>query len=279
MGPEKNAQLYAEVGESRLPALNDELYRRTSLAKTLEELSESFAASEVQPFTEPTMFARLYGLTQVQRMHLGVAGFHPLAAVDFNSPLFEITGSALAHHDEFEENGARIRSRIVKLNTPLEFHEKVEIFGLNIYQPDIDLSDLDLGETTPHLIAIGDRGRIVNDKKPINGETPLLAARSLLTSDSKIYSVSFVDPSERASYGSFEQIEHLHEKKVRLRLPDFRIVEVEQLSGESLRQAVEEFRIAYEKSREQSGSMLTPEEDRAVRESLGYSARDEILEP
>lgn len=266
MGPERNKELFDAVAGSRIQSLTQEFVRRNLLAATLKEISELFADKDhtSHPVTEPTLLGRLWALTQVQRTHLGIAGFDPLEAVDFDG---SIIAKSAPHHHEFSAPGNNtICTRIISLTMP-DTADTVEIFGLNLYQPDVDTDEFfgDPENGTNKLVIVGDTGRIRDKIYPITGETVAFAVRNKQTQDAKLYRVAYTDPAE-ALTDTDAGIKHEGENRIIVSLPDEMAVVVELIDGQLQHQMVDELRAAIDKLKSMKVSELAADERQAVSE-------------
>src|SRR4051812_36139590 len=193
MNPEKNSELFEALAKPRIEALSQEFVRRNLLASTLEELSGLFEEKDhtSHPVTEPTLLGRLFALTQIQLTHMGVAGFRPVEAIDYDGSIW---AKAAPNHDQFTtSDGNTILTRLIKLTIPDRersgMEEEVEIFGLNLYQPDANTDEFLADENDPakRLIIIGGNKKVQDRVHPITGETVVFAVRSKQTRDAKLY--------------------------------------------------------------------------------------------
>ncbi|OGL24470.1 hypothetical protein A3A68_00255 [Candidatus Saccharibacteria bacterium RIFCSPLOWO2_01_FULL_48_13] len=278
MGPEKNRELFESVAESRIDSLTQEFVRRNLLAATLKELSDFFAEKDntPHPVTEPTLLGRLWGLAQVQRGHMGVAGFEPLDAVRYDGAIF---AKSAPYHDEFTtQDGNIIRTRIISLNMfEDEYSDDIEIFGINLYQPDANTDEFDEHRTEQDLVIVSGGGKILDKERPVIGETVAFAVRNKKTQDSKLYKVRYLEPTESVG-GLGRKIEHQTETKTTVTLPDASSVEVELLNGQLQQQVVEELEAAIRKLSQKEQDNLSSEEKHAVSEIIGVGATQDTID-
>lgn len=265
MGPDKNSELFKSVAEDRIPALTGEFLRRNLLSATLAELAELFDEKDntSHPVTEPTLLGRLVALSQVQRTQLGIAGFEPLSVVDFDG---SVSAKAAPHHDQFDtDSGETINTRIIKLSMPSSFDdETVEIFGLNMYQPDVNVDEF-FDEEAPaaNIVVVGETGKVMDKIKPISGETLAFAIRNKQTRDAKLYKVIYEESSEGQSYMD-DDIKHESETKAIVTLPDGKKVAVELLDGDLQNQMVNELQMAIDQLKGRNKNELSEDERQAV---------------
>lgn len=249
MNPNDSPQLFKDVAEPRITTLNEEFLRRNMVFATLNDLSSEFEAKAeaTHPVTEATLVSKLFALSQVQLMRMGVVGFNPLDAVQ--SVAKAIEASTAPYHDEYTDGSSAYRTRVIKLKMPDADSDDVEIFGLNFYQPDSDIEE-DInqsgsGQAEKSLVVVGHRG-VMSDQKPITGETVIMGVRNKKTNDAKFYKVA-VD--NEYTYGLSTLLGRLNQESefiTRVLLPDGTVYIVEQLVGEEQREAVKEFQKSVE---------------------------------
>lgn len=274
MGPGKNQELYAAVAKDIEPILDDEFTRRNLVGPVLSELTILFDERDNtrRPMVEPTLFARLYAVSLVQRSRMGISGFNPLEAFNYGNA---VEAKAAPYHDEFKSqmNNATYRTRVINLLLPDQSLDKdIRIFGLNFYQPgpteDVEPVAPERTPTISGLIVTDNRGRVTSkDRTPVTGETVVFAVHNRTSKDAKLYQVSFISP-ERADL-TFEREAVVFETGTRAKvcLPDKQVVTVEQLQDELLQQAVDELDKSVErlKGLANPDTLLTTEERQAAR--------------
>jgi len=129
---------------------------------------------------------------------------------------------------------------------PDDENGEVEIFGLNFFQPDLNL-DLDFGlnSDSNKLLVVGEKG-LIGEQCPINGETVILGVRNIKTNDAKLYKVD-VDKASTYNTGTQNQtVYQVSEYKIAVTLPDNTVMVVEQLTDEQQQEAVREFQKSVE---------------------------------
>lgn len=280
MGPGKNSTLYEAAAAARLQAIDEEFERRNVSTRTMQELGDELIAKETtpDPVTEPTLYARLYVLTQVQRTQIGMDGLVPIKAVDFQDSS-SVTARQAPHHDKFSNDRGVYCTRAIKLELPgYQGEEDIQLFGLNIYQPDISSeSPLDTAEPaaseTPSLVIIGGKGDVLRKEKSITGETVVFAAFNKRSGDVKFYTVKAMPLPDNLE--NIAVIRHDPENRniVRVGTPDGQYFEIEQLQGDLLLAAIDEFDKALTAVKEVTppNSSLKPEEREALSSALGAS--------
>lgn len=280
MGPNTNPALFKEFGEPNVAALDEEFLRRNLLSGTLEELSDLFAEKDhtSHPVTEPTLFGRLYALSQVQKTENGIAGFYPMNAVDFAARGANIRAKAALPHDEFTDSrGNKYRTRVIQLTMPDEdYAAEIDVFGINFYRPDIDVDELlpEISEKGNGLVVVGAGGGILTKEQPITGKTPILAVLNKVTNDAKLYQVSVSMTSGHLSVTS-TGITHESETDTRstVILPDNTFASIKLLTSSLQNEALVELQngLAKLKAAKEPGADLSEEERVALATSLRRS--------
>ncbi len=248
MGPERNQQLFTAVAADIMPLVDEEFVRRNLVVPALAELAEQFARKDnsPRPVTEPTLFARLYALSMVQRSRMGISGFDPLSTFDNGG---KVEAKAAPYHDEFTaKNKGTYRTRIIQFVLPgQDVNNNINIFGVNFYEPNPEEDEAVIEASTfatqSGIVIVDKRGSVTNiNKDPISGETVLFAVHNKVTNDAKIYQVTLESAAVATSKVDLgmNQIEFENEASASVRLPDARIVLIKQLNGELQQQAVSE---------------------------------------
>jgi hypothetical protein len=283
MGPEKNSKLYNKLAKPREASLTDEFMRRNLLSATLAELSELFDEKDntTNPVTEPTMLGKLYALMRVQRSHMGVAGFEPMDMVYMDGTLSAKVAPA---HDSYElededgRTGNIINTRVIKLTMPDKYSdEQVEVFGLNIYMPDIDTHGFFESEQAKLLI-VGESGKVQDKPAAVTGETVAFAVRNKITQDAKLYKVEYLSEHMDIYNPNEDAIVQENETSTTTTLPDNQSVRIEVLPGELQTEMVEEIRSAIEKLKGIETKEFSDVEKHVVADILGSSSSHGFME-
>lgn len=291
MSPESNPELFNKLAEPSMGNLNEEYMRRNLVAGVLKDASELFEDRQTtrHPITEPSLFARFYALSQVQRTNLGVTGFNPLRVVRFEEGVVSLEAKSAPHHDEVElQDGPTLRTRLINITVPepsyasdtggLSWnHEQqtktqdgdIEIFGINIYYPDTEIDDIfaDADQQPRKRLAIVSRSGEVRDKpQPITGETIIFGVRNRRTNDAKLYTITPLKSDDVEDTAFIASPSHKQDGSSIVRLPDGVYMVVRSLSGDDLRGAVEEIErgVRALQNGESCDSQLSPEERQAV---------------
>jgi hypothetical protein len=278
MGPTMNPELFKAVTGDVTRRIDDEYVRRGTVAPVLADLSLEFSIKDNSPLpvTEPTLFARLFALSMVQRSNMGISDFNPLSAFDYNG---KVLAKAAPHHDSYRDDSSIYHTRLIQFTLPDNSHEvskDISIFGLNFYQPNLDDEPIEVSpeptKTTSGLVITDRRGHVTQAKKtPVAGETVVFAVHNKATNDAKLYQVT-IEPVEvttaEMNYGQ-RQIDFKDENHAVVQLPDSRRVNVHQLSGSLQMEAVAELEAALAtlKGLSSPDNILSAEEQRAAREA------------
>lgn len=276
MNPDSSKELFELLGPRTLGYIDDESLRMNQLSVFLKELSDSFDRKITVPtqIIDPTMFARLYALSQVQRTQIGISGFDPMSAIHS-----EHNGIVMAkvapHHDEYEDGVKVYKTRVVKFAlSDYVVNDQVDIFGINLYRDDVALTDdRNLGgeQNTGKLVVVDEVLNVVPEEKSIKGDTSIFTVINKETGDAKVYLVSHAGEDEEVDLFSGNSIKHIsaHEKVVRL--PDGHVIRISQLAGDLEMQVIAEIEHAEKALEGYTPENLTPEEKTAVKTTLTES--------
>lgn len=260
MRPDNNPKLFEQFGRPQINSLNEEFLRRNLVAGVLEDLSNEFEEKDhtAHPVAEPTLVARLFALSQVQRTAMGIAGFDPLETVDFSRYRGSIEAKAAPAHDSFDDNGSTYKTRAIKfVMHGDDAADAIDVFGLNFYQEDAAVDEIAPAEASAGLVLIGDKGNVVDKQKPITGSTLLFAVRSKMTNDAKVYTVDVVDPGKIDPAETARQTVQESKTSTKVVMPDQTVIRVTQLEGNELAEAVNELQSSYDRLKQQN----SPDDD------------------
>ena len=274
MGPEKNRELFAMVGEPALGEVDAEFDRRNLAGPTLADLTAEFNRKDnsPRPVTDPTLLAKLYALSMVQGSPMGVSGFNPMEAVDHYGG---VTAKAAPHHDTFPQDGREYRTRVIQLLPSGEHLPKdINIFGINLYQPgpNEDALPVEPAKTTTErgLVVIDKRGTVAKAGAPISGQTLLFAVYNTDTRDAKLYQATIERPEAYRESSLSGGAVFENETSATVFLTEGLGVLVRQLGGVEQQQAVLELEAARDllSDAEPPNSILTPQQQRAAQETV-----------
>jgi len=234
MGPNTNPELYVSTAFDIQPVLDEEYIRRNLVAPALAELSVLFHERDNTPcpVIEPTLFARLYALSMVQRSRMGISGFYPLDTFRYGG---QVDAKAAPSHDEFVTSNSVFRTRVINFVMPDRdaTDRDIEIFGINFYQPAADEDTPDKQPTREStgsgIIVVDKRGIVTNKRSPISGETVIFAVHNKVTHDAKLYQVTLEKPNNMDPQTVDSAITLNAENCAQVSLPDSRRVNVTQL--------------------------------------------------
>lgn len=279
MGPTNNPELYQAVARPSEAHLAAEYERRNLVAPTLTELGQLFADKDNTPrqVAEPTLFTRLYALSMVQRGRMGIYGFNPLGAFNYDN---RVEAKAAPYHDEYTaESGNLVRTRAIELLLPEQgVDQNIRIFGLNLYEAtsieDVIAEDPRTSTTSSGLVVTDRRGRATGvNRTPIFGEIAVFAVHNTLSGDAKYYTVRLLSPEQYQVAVHTDGVEFDNDKQANAYLPDKQQVVVEQLTGPLQIQTNSEFAAAIDKLKNSTDTskLLTEEEAVAVQTVLSQS--------
>lgn len=246
MGPNKNSELFVSTTDKSVNNVGAEFTRRNLVTPTLDELSSLFDGYEhtPSPLTDPTLLLKLHALAQVQMSQLGIAGFDPSRAVNFDQRAVRVTANAAPHHDEYQDPiHGTILTRVCKLEIPdSDYSDLIEVFALNIFSPDGDADAItaDPQEAPKNsLIIVGKHNKIAGKTTPITGEVVALAVRNKETGDAKLYRVTIRSASQAVLMPP-DGVEYEEDNVCRIMLPGGQSAEIEVLTGQLQQQMVNE---------------------------------------
>ena len=263
MGPDNSIQLYRRVERGGSVArLEEETLRRVAIGQTLGDLSDQFETrADGQPahIAEPVMVRKLYALAAIQRTRLGVAGFDPRAAINFDHSSDRVMAEAAPAHDSFnhDEFGSQAMTRAIKFiirDYNGEADSTIEMFGLNLYIADPNIEAID-GISEPHashptqLLVVNEAGRATKQTEEayISGETPIIAVRNSKTGDARVYLLLDAETSDipddlTDSHGARAAGQPLIQgAEAWVDLPDGQVQRIVVLQGDELANAAREF--------------------------------------
>lgn len=270
MNPRSSPELFDKIVANKEASVAEEFERRNLLSATIRDLAEVFEEKEsvLHKPSEPTLYAKLYALSQVQQSRLGVAGFSPLAPVESGliQSVWKAEVKAAPSHDQYTDEvlSRTYHTRAVCFSSDALDQSEIDVIGLNFYQQDYEFK-----EDKPKLLAvkgIGKQGEVVmsdEESKSINGETLIFAVRSKVTNDAKLYTMDIVSSDEAAAiaFTHHSGIKYENDNLAYVLLPDSQVMKVEQLEGNAQKEAVRELDKATEtlKAKEDPLSDVEPE--------------------
>lgn len=263
MNPEKSPLLHNTVVKDREGGIYEEFARRNLLANTIRDLSEQFEDKEdvLHKPSEPTLYAKLYALSQIQQSRLGVAGFSPLSPIEQGliGSLWTVSAKVAPPHDQYQLGETTISTRAISFSSDATMESEVDILGLNIFIEDFNVDEVGIEgfnediQPSKGLLIVGDAGKkgpVLLDGAPktVNGETVIFAVRSKISNDAKLYTMDFVSSKDRdiASFQHPSGIRYENDNVAYVMLPDSQVMRVEQLTGQAQIEAVAELDKATE---------------------------------
>jgi hypothetical protein len=283
MRPEQNGELLGLVATHNhtYERLAEETVRREMLTPNLSDLSDAFGQIEETDhhITDPTLVMKLYALAKLQATEFGVSGTNPLDAVTSGYSYVHVRAQVAPAHDEFHSevvNGP-VRTRAIRLkvtNGEPEEDQQVELFGLNLFTPDLSVSDepeTQAPSPTSKLIVVSTKGRLTGVKSYITGEIPIVAVRNKETRDAKVYAflegdIELLETEERMELERSGTL--IKGKDAFIRLPGGKTQIVRELTEDMQRQAATEFESATRAIKQRDIVTLTDSE-RAAATSAG----------
>lgn len=272
MRPDNNNELYNIAGSPFEGSVSAEYVRRHLLRETFCELADAFNDKETtsHPIADPTMMAKLYALSQVQRTSMGIAGFDPFSAIDTTVTTGMVNAFIAPEHDRYEVGGETFLTRAVLLDMPQKGeNDHVSVFGLNYYQADFNISPSDrlsidgvsATDVESKLVVVERGGNVLEERAPVMGQTAIFGVYNKATGDAKLYKIAHVkdipvDASEQLARSVSGQggsvvydgavSEEGIESRAFIALPDSTCMTVDMLRGTLELQANREFRLAVE---------------------------------
>ncbi len=265
MRPDKNGELLETIGKEALEYVDEESSRRNQLALLLDSLSDNFERKigDSSQIIDPTMFARLFAISQVQRTQIGLSGFDPMSAIN-TSHNGIVMAKIAPHHDEYEDDGLKVyKTRVLEIDLPeYAVNSQVNIFGINIYRDDTGLTH-DEGKT-PGLVIVSESLRVSPDDESISGDTSIFAVINKDTKDAKVYLVTHHNDDDDMSVLNSSNIQRKSAHEMIVKLPDGHSIKIQQLTGDLELQAISEIEASDKVLNDYQPDELSAEEKMAA---------------